>query len=117
MVCVGELIDIEQWRGGTPKALTAEQAVALVRQLAKDGSYRFTEHALDRMHERHITATQVISVLKRGDLISGPERSEQGTWKIQLSDIAAGERITVTAAIDSEGVRQVVLVVVVVTVF
>ena len=59
---------------GRRKALTAEQAVALVRQLAKDGSYRFTEHALDRMHERHITATQVISVLKRGDLISGPDR-------------------------------------------
>jgi hypothetical protein len=114
---LGDLIDMEHWRGGTPKTLSAEQAVVLVRHLAKGGNYRFTEHALDRMHERHITAAQVISVLKRGDLIAGPERAAQGTWEIQLSDIAADERVTVTAVIDSEGIRQVVLVVIVVTVF
>ena len=114
---MGDLIDMEQWRGGMPKALTAEQAVALVRHLAKEGNYRFMEHALDRMHERHITAVQVISVLKRGDLIAGPERTAQGTREIQLSDISAGARVTVTAVIDSEGIRQVVLVVIVVTIF
>ena len=115
---LGDLIDMDQWRGGTPQTLTAEQAIALVRHLAKEGNYRFTEHALDRMHERHVTAAQVIAGLKHGDLIAGPERTAQGTReKNQLSDIAAGERVTVTAVIDSEGIRQVVLVVIVVTVF
>jgi hypothetical protein len=76
---LGDLIDMDQWRGGTPQTLTAEQAIALVRHLAKEGNYRFTEHALDRMHERHVTAAQVIAGLKHGDLIAGPEHTAQGT--------------------------------------
>ncbi|MBS0365361.1 MAG: DUF4258 domain-containing protein [Proteobacteria bacterium] len=114
---MSDVVDVEAWRWGTPQSLTAQQAIDLVRHLATEGCYRFTEHALDRMYERHIVASQVVSVLKRGDLISGPDRNAQGNWELQLSDMAAGERVTASVAIDSEGIRQIVLVVVVITVF
>jgi hypothetical protein len=114
---MGEVIELGAWGTGIPQTLTSAQAVALIRHLVNEGDYRLTEHALERMDERHITTPQVLSVLRSGSVISGPAKNEHGNWQIQLSDIAAGEQVTVTAVIDSLGVRRVVLIAVVVTVF
>lgn len=81
--------------------LNTNDAKKLIAEMVKDTNLvKFTNHALERMDERGITATQVLKVLERGDFEEVPWYDPiKGDYKFTKTGIAAGDLITVAGAI------------------
>jgi hypothetical protein len=83
-----------------PLRLSADRALEILRFAGADsGRVEWTEHVLERMEERSITAKQVLDCLAKGTMIKGPTQ-EKGSWKCKLQWITAGVQLDVVAAID-----------------
>lgn len=77
------------------------RVVPLIRNLAEDSSnVFFCDHANDRMIERTITTTQVISCLRHGAVTEQPYTDTHGNWRCTFQHVISGDRVNVSAAID-----------------
>lgn len=94
--------DIHHHDNGLPRQLDVPQLLALVEELLDSGGRLvFRDHAYVRMEERDITTSQIMQVLRRGEVTQGPTWSaEYRNWTFTMSADTAGERVTVAAAID-----------------
>ena len=102
---------------GLPRKPDARTCQAPVRNLvAEGGRVVATQHAYDRMEERDLNMSQVLSVLKRGEIVEGPKWSARHeNWSFSLRADTAGQIVTVNAAIDTDplfGKDRLVVVVV-----
>lgn len=101
-------------RDGLPRKLTADQCVALVRELvAEGGRVTFRPHAFQRMEEREITSAQVMQVLRRGEITEGPEYSVNfQNWKFRMEANTAGESVSVVAVIEIQTLMGVAIAII-----
>jgi hypothetical protein len=74
----------------------------MVRELAADSSrIVILDHCWKRMRQRHISARQVETCLRKGTIVEGPFRNARGNWQMTLFRHAAGEELTCAVAIES----------------
>jgi len=92
--------------------LTAPVAIKIAREVAQDsGKVFFKGHAERRMKQRKITRPQVITCLRSGRITEGPFRSIEGNWQFTINCLAAGDSVTVVAALDNDGEGNYVIVI------
>ncbi len=84
-----------------PLRMNDATALKLLREIAQDSAnVIFTDHARQRMRQRHVTATQIIACLQRG-IVSEPVALDlHGNWKLTVTHRAAGRDLNVAVAID-----------------
>lgn len=95
-----------------PFNLTEPEALALLRDCARDESKLFiSQHARERMQERHITRKQVLACMEKGRISEGPYRDIKGDWKCNVEHYTAGNVITAAVAIKyNENGERIVIV-------
>ena len=84
--------------------LSRTKATEIIRNAAQNSSLVFiTNHALDRMEERGITATQINAVLGSGRIVEGPTADlMKGNWQCTVTGFAAGETLKLAIAIEND---------------
>lgn len=82
--------------------LHPSDAKALIRAILRDGTVRFSEHAMLRAEERRLNEVDCVNVLRAGSV--EPARLEKGTWRYQI----ATQRVTLVIAFRSENTLVVV---------
>jgi hypothetical protein len=81
--------------------LPRPKALGLMRELARDSGYVvFTDHALKRMRQRHVTPRAVLECLSKGTIVEGPAMGIRGTWELAVEPMGAGRKLRVACAID-----------------
>ncbi|MCE6007570.1 DUF4258 domain-containing protein [Acinetobacter soli] len=87
--------------------LSESVARTKLREIAKDSSkVFFTDHARKRMKQRKITNRQIICCMEHGQFDEGPYRETNGSWKMKLSVISAGDVISVVLVLDWDDVTK-----------
>jgi hypothetical protein len=95
-----------------PIKMTDADAVQIVRGCAKNSTkVSFCEHAMQQMRKRHISTTQVMDCLAKGQIYEPVCRDVRGDWKLTLEHVACATVIRVAVAIkyNSSGERIVVI--------
>lgn len=81
--------------------LSESMARLKLRELAKNSSKVFlTDHARKRMKQRKITLPQILCCMEHGQFDEGPYRETNGSWKMKLSVVSAGDVISVVLVLD-----------------
>ena len=57
-------------------------------------------HFRDRLRERDITMRQVLSTLRKGEIIYGPRQDDYGGFRVKLMRYAAGRKIPMVVALN-----------------
>lgn len=61
-----------------------------------------TQHLVEMMLERDITMRQVLSTLRRGQVVSGPEWSEDhNNWTYKVQKLSSGRDVTVVCCLSA----------------
>lgn len=83
------------------KAPSLDELLTRVRALAADSeNIHWDEpHVRNRMNERNVSMRQVLEVLRKGSVVSGPTLDEWGDWRIKLKRRVAGRRVQVAVAV------------------
>lgn len=82
-------------------------AKSTLREIAKDSSKVFlTDHVRKRMKQRKITLPQILCCMEHGQFEEGPYREANGSWKMKLSVISAGDVISVVVVLDYDDITQ-----------
>lgn len=77
----------------------------------------FTNHAEERMHQRGISRTDVIRVLKTGEITEGPGQTPNGDWNIKVEGMSAGDWVTVAIAIKFKDLNEDSCLTIIITTF
>lgn len=94
---------------------TSDEAAALLRELVADGDRVLpVPHAYERMEEREVTFTQVLRILRRGNLVEGPNMSNERMWRYKYRGDSAGQDISVVVDLDRDQMGVMVAVVTVI---
>lgn len=93
-----------------PKKPSAEQLRVRLTAIAADTArLQFDNpHLQQRMAERNINMRQVIEVIRKGTVTSGPTLDQYGDWRIKLRRLVAGRRVQVVVAIGQGDTAAVV---------
>jgi len=84
-----------------PPKLTKPAALRLVRDLAADSNNIVViPHAKARQRQRSISFAAIQQCLLKGSISEGPFLNQHGHWQMNFERFAAGEELTVVAAID-----------------
>lgn len=76
-------------------------ALKLLREIAADSAQViFTHHALQRMRQRKVSTSQVLTCLQRGIVAEPVALDLHGNWKLTVTHRAAGAELDVAVAID-----------------
>jgi hypothetical protein len=59
-------------------------------------------HFQQRMVERGLNMRQVMEVLRKGCVVSGPTQDLYGDWRIKLKRLVAGRRVQVVVAVKED---------------
>lgn len=98
-----------------PLKLSEADAFRIIREAAEidSGTIFLSDHAKDRMRQRDISRSQIISVLRStsSTMSEGPYRTARGDFKCQLEGYAAGDAVNVVVAIRIPLNAQSVLVI------
>lgn len=87
--------------------LSESAARTKLREIAKDSSKVFlTDHARKRMKQRKITLPQILCCMEHGQFDEGPYRESNGSWKMKLSVISAGDVISVVVVLDYDDISN-----------
>lgn len=87
-----------------PIPLNDANLLRIIRDLAKDSeNVRLRTHARDRMKQRGISFTQVLSCLRKGTIDEAAHESIKGDWKCTLRHQHAGDMVRVAVAIEKDG--------------
>lgn len=72
-----------------------------VRELAIDTSNLSFDapHFQKRMSERGITMRQVLSTIRKGELVDGPKKDDHGDWRIKIRRRVAGRKTQVVLVV------------------
>lgn len=87
-----------------PSRLSRAQLQAHIRAVAAEsGRVFFTNHALLRMKERHLTREVVLGVLRRGRMYRPPEHNTaKGSLECRMEHFAAGMDIVAVVAVSDD---------------
>ncbi len=86
-----------------PLQLNDAAALRIIRAVAKESErVFFSEHAVQRMKQRHITRVQVLECLRRGTISEPTHQDVHGNWKCNVSWAHAGDQITVAVGIKKD---------------
>ncbi|SEH07920.1 DUF4258 domain-containing protein [Candidatus Venteria ishoeyi] len=82
--------------------LSEKKAGEILKDIIKDSSrVKFTHHASDKMVKRGVNRSQVIKVLSgRGQFKEPPCKTPNGNWKMTITGISAGHKVSVVCALD-----------------
>lgn len=84
-----------------PLRMNDASALKLLREIAADSArVIFTHHALQRMRQRKVSTSQVLTCLQRGIVAEPVALDLHGNWKLTVSHRAAGAELDVAVAID-----------------
>lgn len=87
--------------------LSEAVAKSKLREIAKDSSKVFlTDHVRKRMKQRKITLPQILCCMEHGQFDEGPYRETNGSWKMKLSVVSAGDVISAVVALDYDDITQ-----------
>lgn len=97
--------------GIPPSSLSRAQLQAHIRAVAAEsGRVLFTDHALVRMKQRHLTREVVVNVLRKGRLRWPVEHNRaKGNLECRMELFAVGRDIAVVAAVSDEDPDLVVI--------
>jgi hypothetical protein len=80
--------------------MDAPRALRIIRAAAENtAKVIFLPHAVKRMRQRRIGATQVYSCLRKGIIVEGPALDIKGCWRCTMRRLTAGEEVTVIVSI------------------
>lgn len=83
--------------------LQENAARKIINDLAENYTNRifFKKHIKERMSERGVTTSQILTMLKNRHLVftEGPYEEPNGDWKFNVKGKAAGDRITIVVAL------------------
>ena len=89
-----------------PIRMTSGTAQRIIREAAKKSQLIFfSKHAYKKMMERHITQTQVITVLRGGNVSSRPVPSlnkDDSDWTCEVVGWSAGEHLKIVVGIEND---------------
>ena len=92
--------------------LTARAATRAIRERAAvTENVILTEHAMDRMVERDISAPEVFTILRRGTVHAAPALTEEGEWKAEIEMRLPGSGNAAVVTVFRDGDRLVVVTV------
>ncbi len=92
-----------------PEKLSAHDARQIIQAMAQDSKKVFVvAHARKRSDARGISQRQIMNCLRKGRVTEGPFLNIHGNWQVNVSRLAAGEKLTCTVAIEWQ--RQLVVV-------
>lgn len=63
------------------------------------------------MQQRDVSIIQALTVIRMGEIISGPARDEFGEWRYKFAAVAAGRKVQVIVATDCISALTVVTVI------
>ena len=87
--------------------LSEAVAKSKLREIAKDSSKVFlTDHVRKRMKQRKITLPQILCCMEHGQFEEGPYRETNGSWKMKLSVVSAGDVISAVVVLDYDDTNQ-----------
>jgi hypothetical protein len=92
----------------TPLKMSRPVALQIIRSAAADSRVVLLRHAKQRMVQRRISATRVLSCLLRGVITEGPAQDLRGYWRCTMERLAAGEEVKVVVSFNS---RERVLII------
>ena len=93
-----------------PRQMPRPLALALIQRLAAADQFILVPKAKMNMADREISDTQVMLVLKEGEMNEGPWKDECGNWRCRLRKRCAGQLIRVIVAIQDESFLYVISV-------
>jgi len=81
--------------------ISEEQALQYVNDaLASNGLLTYTYHARESMSDRDISVSQIVGVLKQGQITEAPCRDARGRWSCRFEGYFAGEGVAVVVGFD-----------------
>jgi len=85
-----------------PIGLLKSRAKQLIRKAAENTDrIGWSDHALKRMRQRRVSASQILKVLRKGKMIGNPNLdNDTGHWKSKLEHYTAGDCLNVIVAIE-----------------
>jgi hypothetical protein len=84
-----------------PPKLSRQQALAVIREFAKDSMDVFAVgHAMQRLKQHRFTRRQMMTCLQRGIITEGPALNSRGHWQVNVTRMAAGEEMTCVVVIE-----------------
>jgi hypothetical protein len=87
--------------GQPPSKLSKQQALAVVREFAKDSRDVFpVGHARQRLKQHRFTRRQMMTCLQKGVVTEGPALNSRGHWQVNITRMAAGEEMTCVVVIE-----------------
>lgn len=96
----------------TPIKMNDNEAREILRRCAANDSKIFIcQHARDRMEERNITRTQILSCLERGTIDESPYRDPRGDWRCSIKHYISGNVVTAAVAIKYKNNGEYIVVV------
>lgn len=82
-----------------------------IATLAQDSSrVFFNSHSRKKMRARKVTLSQVLHVLRRGQVTEGAHKNIKGNWQCTLACNVAGDYVKVAAALDDSGEESVIVI-------
>lgn len=94
---------------------TSDHVVQVFQDLASDGDRVFpVPHAYQRMELREVTFSQVLRILRRGNLVEGPTLTDERLWRLRYRGDSAGQDISVVVDIDQDQMGDMIAVVTVI---
>lgn len=85
---------------------TASEMETLVHELSADTKNILFDspHFQQRLRQRGLSIRQVLEVLRKGCVVSGPTQDQYGDWRVKLKRLVAGRRVQVVVAIKTDEV-------------
>lgn len=85
------------------RRLTKERALQLIRKAVRESQLGWSEHGLEQMLERDIDDTQVLVVVSKAEIRTGPRWDEEHQdWVCTMRKLVAGRLVTVVLGIDED---------------
>jgi hypothetical protein len=74
------------------------------KAMAQDSSrIRFDHpHIQQRLAERKLNMRQLLEVLRKGSVVSGPTLDPYGDWRVKMKRLVAGRRVQVVVAVKED---------------
>ena len=95
-----------------PIRISIDKAKEIIQKAAADSRLVFfTDHAYERMFERNVTQTQVMGLLKCGQVGEPIPDNIRGNWTCEVEGWSAGQHLIVVVAIENNNDGTVVITV------
>ena len=92
---------IDRYMAKPPPKLSKQQALAVIREFAKNSRDVFpVGHARQRLNQHKFSRRQMMICLQKGVITEGPALNSRGHWQVNVTLLAAGEEMTCVVVIE-----------------